>query len=172
MKKYFLKLSIALLAIACVPLLSSCGDDNDESTNDVSKDVVEYVEPCFEWGASLEQVKTYMSGSSWRLTTDQYFLMYINDKETCTLSYMFRGSKPGLYYDMVQYIGYSQSKIDALIAETEKRYKTSLKKQQESVEGGVYTQYAGNAIINWKNVGIVITSDFSTQISVIFAVPD
>lgn len=172
MKKSLVTFSIALLAITCIPLFSSCGDDDEETTTEESRETVEYVEPCFEWGATLEQVKAYMSGSSWQLKSDQYMLMYVNNKETCMLSYMFRGSTPGLYYDMVQYIGYSESKFNGLLAETEKRFKTSLTKQQETVEGSVYTQYSGYATINGRNIGIVVTSDFSTQITIIFAIPD
>ena len=104
MKKKIALLSMALFAITSVPLLTSCGgDDDDTSTNEeTSKGYVDYVEPCFEWGATLEQVKNYMAGSSWQLTFDQYMLMYTNANGTCSISYMFRGSTPGLYYDMVQ----------------------------------------------------------------------
>lgn len=173
MKNRFFNFAIVTMAFMSTPLMVSCGGDDEETLKqENTSSSIDYVEPCFEWGASLEQVKTYMSGGSWQLKSDQYMLLYVNDKETCILSYMFRGSTPGLYYDMVQYIGYSESKLNALIAETEKRYKTSLKKQQEAVEGSVYTQYAGYATINGKNVGVAITSDFSTQISVIFAIPD
>jgi len=172
MKNKLFTMSMVLLAITCVSLLSSCGDDEEETTIEDNKWTTEYVEPCFEWGATLEQVKTYMSGSSWQLKSDQYMLMYVNNKETCTLSYLFRGSKPGLYYDMVQYIGYSESKLNGLIAETEKRFKTSLNKQQEKVDGSVYTQYSGYTTINGRNVGIIVTSDFSTQITIIYAIPD
>ena len=98
-------------------------------------------------GATLEQVKSYMAGSSWQLTYDQYMLMYTNTNGTCSISYMFRGSTPGPYYDMVQYVGYSESKLSDIVAETEKRYKTTLTKQQEKVEGKTYTQYSGNATI-------------------------
>jgi hypothetical protein len=85
---------------------------------------------------------------------------------------MFRGSTPGLYYDMVQYVGYSKSKLSDIVAETEKRYKTTLTKQQEKVESKIYTQYSGNATINSRNVGILVTSDYSTPINVIIAIPD
>ena len=113
-----------------------------------------------------------MAGSSWQLTYDQYMLMYTNTNGTCSISYMFRGSTPGLYYDMVQYVGYSENKLSDIVAETEKRYKTTLTKQQEKVEGKTYTQYSGNATINGRNVGILVTSDYSTQITVIIAIPD
>lgn len=174
MKKKIALLSMALFAITSVPLLTSCGgDDDDTSTNEeTSKGYVDYVEPCFEWGATLEQVKNYMAGSSWQLTFDQNMLMYTNAKGTCSISYMFRGSTPGLYYDMVQYVGYSESKLSDIVSETEKRYKTTLTKQQEKVEGKTYTQYLGNATINGKYVGILVTSDYSTQITVIIAIPD
>ena len=62
MKKKIALLSMVLLAITSVPLLTSCGgDDDDISTNEeTSKGYADYVEPCFEWGATLEQVKNYM----------------------------------------------------------------------------------------------------------------
>jgi len=174
MKKKIALLSMVLLAITSVPLLTSCGgDDDDISTNEeTSKGYADYVEPCFEWGATLEQVKNYMAESSWQLTFDQHMLMYTNAKGTCSISYMFRGSTPGLYYDMIQYVGYSESKLSGIVAETEKRHKTTLTKQQEKVEGKTYTQYSGNATINGKYVGILVTSDYSTQITVIIAIPD
>ena len=174
MKNRIIGLAITAMALLCTPLLVSCGsDDDDSSTNqETSTSSVDYVEPCFEWGATLEQVKNYMAGSSWQLTFDQYMLMYTNAKGTCSISYMFRGSTPGLYYDMVQYVGYSESKLGDIVAETEKRYKATLTKQQEKVEGKTYTQYSGNATINGRNVGILVTSDFSTQITVIIAIPN
>ncbi len=174
MKNRIIGLAITAMALLCTPLLVSCGgDDDDSSTNqETSTSSVDYVEPCFEWGATLEQVKNYMAGSSWQLTFDQYMLMYTNAKGTCSISYMFRGSTPGLYYDMVQYVGYSENKLSDIVAESEKRYKTTLTKRQEKVEGKTYTQYSGNATINGKYVGILVTSDYSTQITVIIAIPD
>lgn len=174
MKNRIIGLAITTMALLCTPLLVSCGGDDDETSTyqGTNSNSVEFVEPCFEWGATMEQVKNYMSGSSWQLTFDQHMLMYTNDKGTCSISYMFRGSTPGLYYSMVQYIGYSESKLGGIVAETERRYKTSLTKQQENVDGRIYTQSSGNATINGKYVGIIITSDYSTQITVIFAIPD
>ena len=174
MKKKIALLSMALFAITSVPLLTSCGGDDDDTTTsqEESKGMPDYVEPCFNWGATLEQVKSYMAGSSWQLTYDQYTLMYTNTNGTCSISYMFRGSTPGLYYDMVQYVGYSENKLSDIVAESEKRYKTTLTKRQEKVEGKTYTQYSGNATINGKYVGILVTSDYSTQITVIIAIPD
>ena len=174
MKNRIVGLAITAMALLCTPLLVSCGGDDDETPTNQGTNTssVDYVEPCFEWGSTMEQVKNYMAGSSWQLTFDQYMLMYTNDKATCSISYMFRGSTPGLYYSMVQYIGYSESRLSGIVAETERRYKTSLTKQQEIVDGKTYTQYSGNATINGKYVGIIITSDYSTQITVIFAIPD
>ena len=174
MKHRIIGLAIVAMALSGTPLLVACGgDDNEETTSqEESKGMANYVEPCFNWGATLDQVKNYMVGSFWQLTFDQYMLMYTNDKTTCSISYMFRGSTPGLYYAMVQYIGYSESKLSGIVTETEKRYRTSLTKQQEIVDSKTYTQYSGNTTINGKYVGIIITSDYSTQITVIFAIPD
>jgi hypothetical protein len=67
MKNRIIGLAITAMALLCTPLLVSCGgDDDDSSTNqETSTSSVDNVEPCFEWGASLEQVKNYMTGSSW-----------------------------------------------------------------------------------------------------------
>ena len=88
MKKKIALLSMALFAITNVPLLTSCGGDDDDTTTsqEESKGMPDYVEPCFNWGATLEQVKSYMAGSSWQLTFDQYMLMYTNANGTCSIS--------------------------------------------------------------------------------------
>lgn len=174
MKHRIIGLAIVAMALSGTPLLVACGgDDNEETTSqEESKGMANYVEPCFNWGATLDQVKNYMVGSSWQLTFEQYMLMYTNTNGTCSISYMFRGSTPGLYYSMVQYMGYSEKKLNDLISETEKRYNVTLVKQQEKVESGTYTQYSGNTTINSKSVAIVITSDYTSEITVIFAIPD
>ena len=172
MRKNFFRFAIIIMAVMVLPCMVACSSSDDDTTKNGNTGYSEYVEPCFEWGATIDQVKAYMSSNSWNLVTDQGFLMYTDAKQTCAVYYLFSGANDGLYYCTVEYVGYSDSKLKGTIAETEKRYKTTLTKQQEAIDGNTYTQYAGYATINGKKIGIAITSDFATQITVIFAIPD
>lgn len=176
MKKLFLRFVFLSLAAALVPVLTACGGDDDETVvaNGTST-ISDYVEPCFQWGASLEQVKSYMNGSSWQLLYDQYLLNYTDASEKHAITYMFRGvgdSTPGLYFCHVQYIGYTQERFNGIVAETEKRYNTKLARQEEKSEAGTVIGYTGYATINAKNIGIMVMSDYANEIDVTFAIPD
>lgn len=169
MKKNIFKLAI-IMVIVSLPFMVACSSSDDD-TKDDNAGYAEYVEPCFEWGATTNQVKSYMSSSSWNLVNDQGLLMYTDQKQTCAVFYLFGGANDGLYYCSVEYVGYSDNKLKGIIAETEKRYKTTLTKQQEAVDGEMYVGYTGYATINGKKIAIIIMYD-SEGISVTFGIPD
>lgn len=161
--KYLMMVMMAVVAMT----ITSCGGDDDKDIDAGGASVV-YVEPCFNWGATIDEVKAWMTGKPWNLQYDQYILMYTNSDETCSITYMFDTNYPGLYYSMVQYLSYSETKLQAIISETEKRYGTKLTKQVE----GQYVGYTGYATINGKYTGVAVTPDSRGSITVIFAIPD
>lgn len=170
MKKDIFRFAIIIMAVMVLPCMVACSSSDDD-TKDDNTGYAEYVEPCFEWGATTNQVKSYMSSSSWNLVNDQGLLMYTDQKQTCAVFYLFGGANDGLYYCSVEYVGYSDNKLKGIIAETEKRYKTSLTKQQEAVDGKKYVGYTGYTTINGKKIAILIMYD-SEGISVTFGIPD
>ena len=170
MKKDIFRFAIIIMAVMVLPCMVACSSSDDD-TKDDNTGYAEYVEPCFEWGATTNQVKSYMSSSSWNLVNDQGLLMYTDQKQTCAVFYLFGGANDGLYYCSVEYVGYSDNKLKGIIAETEKRYKTTLTKQQEAVDGEMYVGYTGYATINGKKIAIIIMYD-SEGISVTFGIPD
>lgn len=176
MKKLFWRFALVSLTVVVTPVLTACGGDDDETAVDNKTSTIsDYVEPCFQWGASMEQVKSYMNGSSWRLLYDQYLLNYVDASEKHAITYMFRSvgdSTPGLYFCHVQYMGYTQERFSGIVAETEKRYKTKLTRKEEKTDGGTAIGYTGYATINAKNIGIMIMSDYAGEIDVTFAIPD
>lgn len=166
MKKYINIMMMALMAVVCLTF-TACGGDDDDDIGTGGASVV-YVEPCFNWGATIDEVKAWMTGKPWNLEYDQYLLMYSNSNETCSITYMFDTNYPGLYYSMVQYLDYSETKLQGIINETEKRYSTKLTKQVE----GQFVGYTGHATINGKYTGVMVSPDSTGSITVIFAIPD
>lgn len=167
MKKQSLKFSVlAMLAMMAMCIFTACGgDDNDDAPDNGSG--IAYIEPCFKWGASLEEVKAWMASKPFELQMDQYLLCYIKSDGTAAINYMFDGNIEGLYFSQVIYEAKDSGVLSSLISQTEKRYNTSLRKVQE----GQYTVYMGNAVVGGRMVGIAITSGNNT-VEVLFAVPE
>ena len=167
MKKDFLKFSLfGILAVVTMCMFTACGgDDNDDAPNNGSS--VVYIEPCFNWGASLEEVKAWMANKPFDLQMDQYLLYYVKSDGTAAINYMFDGNIEGLYFSQVIYEAKDSGVLSSLISQTEKRYNTTLRKVQE----GQYTAYMGNAVVGGRMVGIVITPGNNT-VEVLFAVPE
>lgn len=166
MKKLSLTFSLlAIMTMMTVCLFIACGDDKDDAP-DTGSGIV-YIEPCFNWGASLEEVKAWMANKPYELQTDQFMLCYVKSDETAAIYYMFNGNIKGLYYSQVVYEAKDSGVLSSLITQTEKRYNTTLRKVQE----GQYTAYMGNAVVGGRMVGIVITLGNDT-VEVLFAVPE
>lgn len=167
MKKQSIKFSVlAMIAMMTMCMFIACGgDDNDDAPDNGSS--IAYIEPCFKWGASLEEVKAWMEGKPFELQMDQYMLYYIKTDGTAAINYMFDGNIDGLYFSMVTYEAKDSGVLSSLISQTEKRYNTTLRKVQE----GQYTAYMGNAVVGGRMVGIVITPR-NDAVEVLFAIPE
>ena len=167
MKKQSIKFSVlAMIAMMTMCMFIACGgDDNDDAPDNGSS--IAYIEPCFKWGASLEEVKAWMEGKPFVLQMDQYMLYYIKTDGTAAINYMFDGNIDGLYFSMVTYEAKDSGVLSSLISQTEKRYNTTLRKVQE----GQYTAYMGNAVVGGRMVGIVITPR-NDAVEVLFAIPE
>ena len=168
MKKYFISILMAMVAVACLTTFTACGGDDDDLPGQESGTVAFY-EPCLEFGSSQEHVKDYMSGGTWQLVeeSNEYVLMYSNSNTTTTVSYSFIGTGKGLTMSTVTYITYNAQSI---ISEIERRYKVTLKKDTDAVQPGD-TMYGGQAVINGRNIGIVAHCTSAT-VTVIYGIPD
>jgi len=140
-------------------------DSKDDAPDNDSG--IAYIEPCFNWGASLEEVKTWIANKPYELQIDQYLLYYVKSDGTATINYMFDGNIEGLYFSQVIYEAKDSGVLSSLISQTEERYNTTLRKVQE----GQYTAYMGNAVVGGRMVGIVITPGNNT-VEVLFAIPE
>ena len=157
---------MAVMAIMTMCLFTACGDDDKDDAPDSGSGIA-YIEPCFKWGASLEEVKAWMEGKPYELQMDQYLLYYVKTDGTAAINYMFDGNIDGLYFSMVTYEAKDSGVLSSLISQTEKRYNTSLRKVQE----GQYTAYMGNAVVGGRMIGIAITPR-NDAVEVLFAVPE
>ncbi len=167
MKKYLKKTTMAILAMMTMCLFNACGGDDKDDDLPGGESSVVYIEPCFNWGASLDEVKAWMANKPYELQMDQYLLYYIKSDGTAAINYMFDGNIQGLYFSQVIYEAKDSGVLSSLISQTEKRYNTTLRKVQE----GQYTAYMGNAVVGGRMVGIVITPGNNT-VEVLFAVPE
>ena len=178
MKKYYLSsFLMAMMAMMCVTVFTACGGDDDLQNSIPSGDggssatgSTEYFEPCLDFGSSIDHVKQYMSGSVWQLAeeSNEYALLYYNDKTTATVNYMFFSNK--MHMVSVTYIGYSVSKADGFKAEIEKRYGITMKKQTDTSDTSLYA-YSGEATINGLTVAIHMPC-YEQAINIIYGLPD
>jgi len=157
---------LAMMAMMTVCMFTACGGDDKDDAPDNGSGIA-YIEPCINWGASLEEVKAWMANKPFELQMDQYLLYYVKSDGTAAINYMFDGNIEGLYFSQVIYEAKDSGVLSSLISQTEKRYNTSLRKVQE----GQYTAYMGNAVVGGRMVGIVITPGNNT-VEVLFAVPE
>ena len=127
-------------------LFTACGGDDKDDDMPGGESSVVYIEPCFNWGASLEEVKAWMANNPYELQMDQYLLYYVKSDGTAAINYMFDGNIEGLYLSQVIYEAKDSGVLSSLISQTEKRYNTTLRKVQE----GQYTAYLGNAVVGSK----------------------
>ena len=148
-------------------LFTACGGDDKDDDMPGGESSVVYIEPCFNWRASLEEVKAWMANNPYELQMDQYLLYYVKSDGTAAINYMFDGNIEGLYLSQVIYEAKDNGVLSSLISQTEKRYNTTLRKVQEVQ----YTAYLGNAVVGSRMVGIVITPGKNT-VEVVFAVPE
>ena len=166
MKKYLRNSVMAIMAVVTMCFFTACGGDDKNDAPDDGSSVV-YIEPCFNWGASLEDVKAWMANKSFELQIDQFMLCYIKSDGTAGINYMFDGNIEGLYMSQVIYEAKDSKVLSSLISQTEKRYNTTLRKSQDDK----YDLYTGNAIIGGRTVGIMITPGNDT-VEVLFGVPE
>lgn len=162
-KMNFYKVMMMAVVALCSISLTSCGGDDDDDltppsvqTGDVtpSNTSFEYVVPCLTQGATRDQVKTYMAGSSWTLETNAAYLKYMNAPGTCEVEYTFfddSGEVEGLIKARVKYKKYTEEYWLYLIQETQKRYNVTLTiDNRDANTGGA----EGTATIDGKQVDI------------------
>ena len=167
MKKYFVSILVAMVAIVCVTTFTACGGDDDDDLPGQEPGTVAFYEPCLEFGSSQEHVKDYMSGGGWQLVeeSNEYVLMYTNSSTTTTVSYIFIGTGKGLTMTTVTYITYNAQSI---VSEIERRYKVTLKKDATNK---AETVYAGQATIGGRTIAIMAHCTSAT-VTVIYGIPD
>ena len=158
-------LTIVSLMVVC--MFTACGDDEKDDVLSNDDNSIVYIEPCFNWGASIEEVKSWMTTKPFELYTDRFMLLYVKSDGSASISYMFNGNIQGLYFSQVTYEATDDVFLSSLISQTEKRYNTTLKKSQNDK----YSMYTGNAVVGGRMVGIIITPG-KDKVEIIFAVPE
>ena len=157
-KLFFVFCLMASVSMLCVSCGGSDGDDDRYTECETDYDA-EFFDPCISWGATVEQVKSYMAAySDWELqsTSNGYALIYINEKTGVMVMYMFNMSFEGLYSASVTY-PYNANNWTKLYAHTTSKYGVTLE-DWSTTEDKVY---GCNTTVNGKYVGIALKTTTS-----------
>ena len=169
-------LMMMAMAVVCVTSFTSCGGDDDEigitpvngggtETVDIGYD---YVIPCTNWGASMDEVRKWMTGGKFEEAADltnEIVLGYRTPDKKYGIIYYFDGNVRGLSLATVYYNWYNLKDFEAWKTYTEKMYKVTLE-EQKTVENEL--AYACNTYINgiWCAVGGYTETDFNHFVAV------
>ena len=158
---------VALMGCMCTIFTACGGDDDDDLPGQEVPGTVTYYEPCFDWGSNTDHVKAYMSG--WELVegSNDYALLYTNNKNTTTVTYSFLGGNRGLNMVAVNYI---TGNVNYIKSEIERRYNMTLTKDDKNSNKGE-TAYSGNGVIGGRTITVLLHSTSASQ-SVFYKVPD
>ena len=172
-KTIFLRLmTVAMMAAMCVTFTACGGDDGDSTPGKPEEPgaggTTAYVEPCLDFGSSVEHVKEYMTGTAFQLIDgNNIALMYANSDATVAISYTFTS---GLRIAQVTYNGYSESQANAFKAEIEKRYGVTMTKEVNPDDVSQWV-YRGTTTINSMKVAIMMMA-YKGVISIMYGLPD
>jgi len=163
------------MAAMCVTL-TACGGDDGDSTPGKSDGPseptgsTEYVDPCLDFGCSIDCVKEYMSGSVWELSehSSDAVLVYINKQATIVVNYLILNSK--LHMTTVTYNVGGESKAQAFKAEIEKRYGVTMTREVDPDNPGQYIYYTP-VTANQKSIAIMILCS-PQSISIVYSLSD
>lgn len=174
-KTIFLKvMTVAMMAAMCVTL-TACGDDDGDSTPGKPDEpgaggTTAYVEPCLDFGSSVEHVKEYMSGTIWQLNenSNDDVLLYMNNQATTVVNYMFINSK--LHMTTVTYNGGGESKANAFKAEIEKLYGVTMTRENDPDNPAQFS-YHCTVTVNQKSV-VILMNCYIEGINILYGLPD
>lgn len=166
MKKYSKISVVAMLAMVTMCVFSACGGDDDNDLPGENEVTIQYVEPCFNWGASAEEVKDWMTSKPYKYMAGEKIMYYESNDGKSVITYMFDGTAKGLYFSLVSYATSNSRDYSSLISQTEKRYDTKMTKMDDQ-----YEAYTGYATINGRTVGIMIQRN-PTSVDVLFQIPE
>lgn len=174
MKRNFLYkvMFLAMIAVVSMTFTACGGDSDDDGTPQVPTGPMgstEYVEPCLDFGSSLNHVREYMSGSNWELSehSNEAVLLYTNIQTMTVMNYIFIESK--LHMVTVAYTG-SESKALAFKAEIEKRYGATMTRVDDPSDASQYGYYA-TVTIGGKQV-VITLSYYKGGVNIVYGLPD
>ncbi|MBO5616658.1 MAG: hypothetical protein J5932_11170 [Prevotella sp.] len=169
MKKYYSRVLMAMMAMMCVTAFTACGGDDGDDVPEVAPGTVAFVEPCLDFGTSREHVKEYMTGSSWQLMeeSNEYVLMYTDNRSTTTVTYSFIGTNRGLTMVAVNYITFNSQSV---VSEVERRHNVTLTKDVGATNKAE-TVYSGQTTIGGRTITIAVHCT-SASVSVFYRIPD
>ena len=160
---------VAMLAMVTMCVFSACGGDDDNGLPGENEVTIQYVEPCFNWGASAEDVKDWMTSKPYKYMAGEKIMYYEANDGKSVITYMFDGTAKGLYFSLVSYATSNSRDYSSLISQTEKRYDTKMTKMAKMDDQ--YEAYTGYATINGRAVGIMIQRN-PTSVDVLFQIPE
>lgn len=157
-------LMMMAMAIVCTTSFTSCGGDDDEigivreqgggvETVDIDFD---YVIPCTNWRASVDEVRQWMKGSKFEeapdLSNGVNVIGFRTPDDKYSVLYYFNGNNMGLSMSSVIYRWYNMKDFEAWKNYTEKMYKVTLEKKEET-EGDL--AYGCNTYVNGRYCAIM-----------------
>ena len=163
-KNLFSVMMMMALAIVCVTSFTSCGGDDDEigitpvdgggtETVDIDYD---YIIPCTNWRASVDEVRLWMKGSKFEeapdLSNGVNVIGFRTPDDKYSVVYYFNGNNMGLSMSSVIYRWYDMKDFEAWKDYTEKMYKVTLEKKEET-EGDL--AYGCNTYVNGRYCAIM-----------------
>ena len=163
-KNVFSVMMMMALAIVCVTSFTSCGGDDDEigitpvdgggtETVDIDYD---YIIPCTNWRASVDEVRLWMKGSKFEeapdLSNGVNVIGFRTPDDKYSVVYYFNGNNMGLSMSSVTYRWYNMKDFEAWKDYTEKMYKVTLEKKEET-EGDL--AYGCNTYVNGRYCAIM-----------------
>lgn len=144
---------LAMMAVVTMTFAACGGDSDDEITPPTKPNGYTYVEPCLEWGKTKTDVKSYMTGTEWKLSTDAAYLLYVNTDRTIEQLYTFSEDTSELVSARVEYKKYSEEYWQWLVKETEKRYGVTFSIEETDATTGGDTV---PAVIGGKQVKLTV----------------
>ena len=144
---------LTMMTVVAMTFTACGGDSDDDDIIPPVKSNYIYVEPCLEWGSLRTDVKSYMAGSEWKLSTDAAYLLYVNTDRTIEQLYTFSERTSELVSARVEYKKYTEEYWQWLVKETEKRYGVTFSIEETDATTGGDTV---PAVIGGKQVKLTV----------------
>lgn len=137
--------------------------DNSDPTLDVD---YTFFTPCFDFGCSMDEVKSFMEGTEWILKdgNDTHELTYQDESDTRKITYIF--SKEQYWGASDYYATYNEELLESIISKIKNVYGVTLEESASFRNGGVQYLYTGQSTINGNPLYIYVITNKNSSIMI------